>query len=229
MNKIKDFNRYGENIIRYTIALFSTVGIISIATMLVLNFTFVYGLIIDKSKLDNITGLSTERLMSNYKGLINYLQNPFIDKLKFEDFKMSKMGELHFYEVKNIFIGLQIISILFIIGLIAWFVLYKFKKRKGQDLIKTLNISSNIIASFFVALVVLYFINFSWAFTMFHKIFFRNDYWIFDAKTDSIINALPEELFMIYGAIILGIIIVVALVIKIIYLRKKCKEKELKN
>ena len=32
---------------------------------------------------------------------------------------------------------------------------------------------------------------------------------------DPIINALPEDLFMIYGAVILGIVIIVSIVIKI--------------
>ncbi|WP_195964740.1 DUF1461 domain-containing protein, partial [Clostridium cuniculi] len=69
---------------------------------------------------------------------------------------------------------------------------------------------------FFIVLVSAYIIDFSKAFIIFHKIFFKNDYWIFDENMDPIINALPEDLFMIYGAVILGIIIIVCIVIKVI-------------
>ena len=53
-----------------------------------------------------------------------------------------------------------------------------------------------------------YLIDFSWAFTMFHKLFFRNDYWIFDPRIDPIIIALPEELFMICGGAILILLVI---------------------
>jgi integral membrane protein (TIGR01906 family) len=64
-------------------------------------------------------------------------------------------------------------------------------------------------------------INFSKAFYVFHKIFFRNDYWIFDPNKDPIINALPEELFMIEAALIIILLLIFTLVIKVLYLKNK--------
>ncbi|WP_195987229.1 DUF1461 domain-containing protein, partial [Clostridium sp. D53t1_180928_C8] len=68
----------------------------------------------------------------------------------------------------------------------------------------------------FIVLLGAYITDFSKAFIIFHKIFFKNNYWIFDETIDPIINALPEELFMIYGAIILAIVILAAIIIKLI-------------
>ena len=92
----------------------------------------------------------------------------------------------------------------------------KNKKRYEFIIIRNFNLGANILIVFFIILISAYIIDFSKAFVLFHKIFFRNNYWIFDANTDPIINALPEDLFMIYGAIILGIVIISSIIIKII-------------
>ena len=47
---------------------------------------------------------------------------------------------------------------------------------------------------------------------IFHKLFFDNDYWIFDYRTDPIILLLPDEFFMhcalmIFGGVLLGAIV----------------------
>ena len=167
--------------------------------------------------------------MNDYSGLINYLQNPFIEQLKFKNFVMSPYGEIHFYEVKRIFISLIIIALIFIIGNFIYVIACKIKGYKyfGRRIIGNLNSGSNILIMFFIILVAAYIIDFSKAFIIFHKIFFKNDYWVFDENMDPIINALPEDLFMIYGAIILGIIIILSITIKVInkkYLNEQVSE-----
>ena len=37
--------------------------------------------------------------------------------------------------------------------------------------------------------------NFTGAFTVFHEIFFRNNFWLLDARTDLLINMFPEGFF----------------------------------
>lgn len=211
-----------KNIWKVIAVIFSAIAIIAISTVVVLNSVWLYAIMIDKYNLTEVTALSKEALIKNYTGLVNYLQNPFIDKLSFEDFIMSTNGEIHFYEVKRIFIFLIIIAILFIIGVIAWSLLEKYKKRyQNNSLLYILNGASNVLVGFFIGIVILYFVNFSWAFTMFHKIFFRNDYWLFDPVLDPVINALPEGLFMVMGGIILGIIILAVVGIKSMYYRER--------
>lgn len=202
---------------RILMSIFTAVAIIAIATIIALNLRFIYIFIIDKYKLVNITGVSKANLIIDYNELINYLQNPFIESLEFENFTMSSYGEIHFLEVKRIFISLIVIALVFIIANLFYIFLCKLKMRSSyKNIIKNLNSGSNILIIFFIILLAAYVIDFSKAFIIFHKIFFKNDYWIFDATIDPIINALPEDLFMIYGAIILGIVILSSIIIKLI-------------
>ncbi|MEE0931974.1 MULTISPECIES: TIGR01906 family membrane protein [unclassified Clostridium] len=222
MRKVNGEKVYLNSVLKILMSIFTAISIIAISTIIALNLRFIYKFIIDKYDLVNITGVSVENLMIDYSGLINYLQNPFIGSLKFQNFPMSPYGEIHFYEVKRIFIALIIISLIFIIGNLIYVIVCRIKGYKyfSRRVIGNLNSGSNILIMFFIILVAVYIIDFSKAFIIFHKIFFKNDYWVFDENMDPIINALPEDLFMIYGAIILGIIIISSIIIKVI--NKKC-------
>ena len=226
MGKVNGKKVYLNSVLKILMGIFTAISIIAISTIIALNLRFIYKFIIDKYDLVNITGVSGENLMNDYSGLINYLQNPFIEQLRFKNFAMSPYGEIHFYEVKRIFISLIIIALIFIIGNFIYVIACKIKGYKyfGRRIIGNLNSGSNILIMFFIILVAVYIIDFSRAFIIFHKIFFKNDYWVFDENMDPIINALPEDLFMIYGAIILGIIIISAITIKVIN-KKFLKEK----
>ena len=47
-------------------------------------------------------------------------------------------------------------------------------------------------------------IDFQRMFLLFHRVFFSNDYWIFDPDADEIINILPEQFFMHCALIVVG-------------------------
>lgn len=222
-------SKFLEKIGCYIWAIFSSISAICISALMIINSIWIYGVIVDKYELTKVTRLSKDALMSDYKGLINYLQNPFVDKLTFDNFAMSEYGEIHFIEVKKIFLALIIITAIFVIALVTWVILRKFKKKNIEGLLKSFNSSANILIGFFAGIVALYFIDFSWAFTMFHKIFFRNDYWIFDPTIDPVINALPEELFMICGAAILFVLLIMIIVVKFMYYRRKNNKTYSKN
>lgn len=211
-------NRVLIVVLNFINALIIAISIIAISTITTLNFKFIYRTIISKYDLVNTTGLSSDILMINYNKLIDYFQNPFNDTLELPNFFMSKYGKIHFYQVKKIFIFLIVIGIIFILFNTIYISMCKVKNKKNYKIIimRNFNLAANILIIFFIILTFAYVIDFSKAFILFHKIFFRNNYWIFDASTDPIINALPEDLFMIYGAIILGIIIISSIIIKII-------------
>ncbi len=42
-------------------------------------------------------------------------------------------------------------------------------------------------------------LNFEKSFIIFHKLLFRNDYWIFNPDLDPVINILPEEFFSLWN------------------------------
>ena len=102
----------------------------------------------------------------------------------------SDSGKQHFVDVKDLFNNLDVLLIISLVLLSLSLVLFgkkiKFRFLKYSSL--TLLILPLILGTFF-------FINFDTSFTMFHKIFFRNDMWLFDPSMDPIINILPQEFF----------------------------------
>lgn len=200
--------------------IYYAISIIAIAVLSVLNTTVVYKYVIDKYELEKYTLLPKDILMDNYTRVISYVQNPFNKELVLNSLPMSNFGRIHFFEVKRIFIALYIMSIIFIIIMIFKIIANK-NKGIGRQLIGSLNNSVNIIALIFVSVSIMIMVNFDKTFYYFHKLFFRNDYWIFDSKTDPIINALPEELFMIELILIIGLLLIFTLVIKILHLKNK--------
>lgn len=214
MNKILHFLK--KAIIGIIVATL-TIGMSFIAA---LNLTIIYSYSIDKYNLNTIVNLSKSSLLNDYYNLIYYLQNPFIKNLKFKNFVMSANGEFHFYEVKKIFLNIYLI--LFIIIVLSILYIY-IKKRIGKKvkLYKLLNYGANTLIVFLTTLLLSIYIDFSKAFTVFHKIFFNNDYWIFDERTDPIIRVLPEEVFKLYALIILLFIFIAVVSYKVYYLRNR--------
>ncbi|KLE16130.1 TIGR01906 family membrane protein [Clostridium sp. C8] len=196
-----------------SIALF-TIGISVIAS---LNLRSIYKYSIQKYDLDKIGQLSKEKLMEDYNILLNYLQNPFAKKLKFNNFIMSSNGEFHFYEVKKIFLSIYLIVLIFVLIFIVIYLIKKYNNKKIK-LIKSLNYGANALISIITVLLTSIFIDFSKAFIIFHKIFFNNEYWIFDSKTDPIINVLPEEVFKLYALVVIIFTLIAIIVYKTIYI-----------
>ena len=96
-------------------------------------------------------------------------------------------------------------------------------KRIGNKvkLSKLLNYGANTLIVILTTLLLSIYIDFSKAFTVFHKIFFNNDYWIFDERTDPIIKVLPEEVFKLYALIILLFIFIAVVSYKVYYLKNR--------
>ncbi|NKF06299.1 TIGR01906 family membrane protein [Clostridium gasigenes] len=211
----KNISKFINIILGLCITLFS----ICFSVILVLNLTFIYKVSIEKFNLVKDTGVSAENLMINYKSMINYIRNPFIEELKFKDFAMSSSGQIHFEEVKDIFMNLYIMMFISMVILILFKVIKKVLV--NISLIKALNYSSNMIFILFGVITTMIVVDFSKTFVIFHNIFFDNSYWIFDPRTDPIINALPEMVFMIYALIIIMFLLVEAILFKVIYYKKR--------
>jgi integral membrane protein (TIGR01906 family) len=90
--------------------------------------------------------------------------------------------------------------------------LYPFGKRKITLLLKTVSAVSGGIIALLAVIAVIGAVNFDFAFTWFHLIFFNNDKWILDARVDLLINIVPIE-FFIDAAILLGAIFAAGLVL----------------
>lgn len=180
-----------------------------------------YSLFIKLNKIPNYNNLSREEILNDYNNIIHYLNSPQEEVLKFKNFKISPIGEFHFLEVKEIFSSIYLICLAcLILGIILFILLKKFKLKIS---LKAFNIFFYEVLFIFLGLVLSFYLNFSKVFTLFHKIFFNNDYWIFDPKKDPIINVLPESYFLFLAVFILFLVMILSITSKIFYTLKKHK------
>lgn len=189
------------------------------SVILVLNSTIIYKLSIPMLKIMDKVTIPREKVIEDYTRVINYIRNPFIEKLNLENFKMSGEGEIHFYEVKEIIVSLEIIFIMLIVIGIIIFLLNKRKVIKFP--IESFKYTFNFTLIAFTSLLIAFYVDFNYIFNKFHGIFFNNNYWIFDPKKDPIINVLPESYFMLCAVVVILFTIIITLILRTIY--KKIK------
>ncbi|MDH2336851.1 TIGR01906 family membrane protein [Clostridium perfringens] len=180
-----------------------------------------YSLFIKLNKVPNYNNLSKKEILNDYNNIIHYLNSPQEEVLKFKNFKISPIGEFHFLEVKEIFSSIYLICLAcLILGIILFILLKKFKLKIS---LKAFNIFFYEVLFIFLSLILSFYLNFSKVFTLFHKIFFNNNYWIFDPKKDPIINVLPESYFLFLAIFILFLVMILSITSKIFYTLKKHK------
>ena len=174
-------------------AIWFFLALVSTVVLIVLNCTPIYRYVINRYQLTTITGLP--------------------------DFSMSEAGMIHFAEVKHIFLVLYVIVLLFILAFGVFLVTRHHHKDKC--ILSTFNRGANLTFLTFGILIFFITINFSGTFTVFHKLFFNNNYWMFDYRTDPVILALPEQLFMIISIIIIMSLFAICGYIKYVYYKGK--------
>lgn len=193
-----------------------------LAIIITLNISSIlYSLLIKLNRIPNYNNIGKEEILNDYNNIINYLNSPSEQVLKFKNFKMSSTGEFHFLEVKKIFSSIYLIGLVCLILGIILFILFKNFKLKIS--LKALNIFFYEILFIVTSLLLSFYLNFSKVFTIFHKIFFNNDYWLFDPKKDTIINVLPESYFLFLAIFILFLVMIFSIIAKIFYTIKKHK------
>jgi len=219
MNKSNNFfYKFTNFLLSLTISLF----LISLSVNITLSFKKLYYFDIDYLNISNNYGMPKEEIIKNYDILIDYLKNKDINKLNMPSFKTSKEGEIHFAEVKNIFMKFNtIMYITFFLSLFGMF--YKIKKRN----FKFLKLSSIFLIFIPVLLSIPFTINFDKSFTIFHKIFFNNNYWEFDPELDPIINVLPEEFFLHCAIFILAMLSIFSIILYLSYIEIKKHHNEI--
>lgn len=191
---------------------------LSIGLCIALFFRPIYYAEIERLQICETSRFSEEEIRANYDTLIDYCSPFNTDELKFPTFSSSKEALIHFAEVKTLFrllLGCGAVSF----ALLLFFII---KKRKTAD-ISFLRPAALITLLLPASILLLMSINFDNAFVIFHKIFFRNDYWLFSPETDPVITILPEAFFF-DCAIIIGVTILLgSLLLEILYriFRKK--------
>ncbi len=173
------------------LALICMLFIISFSVTAVLNFRPLYYFDISALDISEISGYPEEEIRENYDALIDYNSMFHRGELKFPTLAMSEGGRIHFEEVKAIFVFVQYLCIFTLVaGGIGILLKLKNKDTGFLKITGILTIAVPLLLGMLIA------INWDAFFVTFHHIFFRNDYWIFDAATDPVITILPDTFFL---------------------------------
>lgn len=200
------------------IGLVFTLFFSSIGVIFAVNFRPIYYFDIDYLNIPETSGYDKELIRRNYDVLIDYNSPFYKGDLAFPDLQSSPQGLQHFEEVKDIFITFYYLALITLIACIL-VIIYKNKKKDSKYLL-TSSITI-VILPLVVALVAA--INFDKVFIIFHKVFFRNDYWIFIPQFDPIINILPQTFFLHSLILILLVLLLGSLSLFIAYKIKTSK------
>ena len=150
--------------------------------------------------------LTMAQMQANYDRIIEYSLFPWVRELHLETLPMSDAGAQHFAEAKDIFQlfvqgGLLALVVAVVLG--SW--LWRWHRSIGF-----LTAGAIIALATPLMLAIPLAIDFDRAFVVFHEIAFDNELWIFDPRTDPIIDYLPEALFMRNAFAILVVMIVLS-------------------
>lgn len=189
------------------LAIMLMIFIISFAVVFTVFFKPLYYFDINYLNIDQISGLDAETIKENYRILINYQSIFYQGTLNLPDFVMSDSGRIHFEEVKRIFVAIQVMMV--ISGLISIPMTIKKIKEKEYRFLRLTGLITIIVPTVLGFLAAL---DFERAFVLFHQIVFRNDYWIFDYRTDPVITILPETFFMHCFMLIVVIVCLLAII-----------------
>lgn len=161
----------------------------------------------------------TEEMMAYLKGNREELRVITTIEGKEQDF-FNEQDRFHMEEVQNLFVGgIWLRRVAGVIFLICLLILIRSKQSWGKMLCRTFWIGLGVFFSLLGVLAYLFSQDFTKYFTVFHEIFFDNDLWIFDPKTDYMIRMLPEGFFYDMGTrivIVFGMGLVITLVASII-------------
>lgn len=153
----------------------------------------VYPLEISYFALPDKVYLKAETIQYNFNILMNYLTNPFSQKLAMPDFRSSAAGLHHFQAVKYLFHLAQAVFLLTLPALILF--IQKVVKKRFLALYQRSFFILSVLPFVMICLAGL--IGFNSFFTLFHQVLFVGDNtWLFDPAKDPVIWILPEEFFM---------------------------------
>ena len=161
------------------------------------------------------SGVSAELCRLNYDTLIDYNVLGGSETLAFPTMKMSENGRIHFEEVKQIFVVMQILALAGLAAFAAF--LFRSRGRQKAEAFRWMRCAVGITLGLGAIVLLAVLIDWNTAFCIMHSIFFNNDYWLFDPRTDPIITILPDTFFLHCGLLILCLIAIFCTGLEILY------------
>lgn len=207
-----------DNLLCTIFAIFFCVSLLIFSTKITIMFKPIYYVDIKALNLSSKTFLSENEIKSVYDYLINFLTSSDISTFSIPYLHSSNNGIVHFYEVKSLLKGLDY---LFYLSVTLCYIAVIFNLIKIHSLFfKEMFLIFGTIISY---LIISFSINFDSAFTVFHEMVFKNDYWLLDPKTDPVINILPEMFFLHCAIFMLIILIASSSLVIFLYNKKAAK------
>ena len=172
----------------------SVLCLLAVAILLTIYLAWLlYPMEISHFNLPDKVYLKAETIQYNFNILMDYLTNPFSQKLAMPDFRSSEAGLHHFQAVKYLFHLAQAIFLVTLPALI--FFIKKVVKKGFLALYQRILFILSVLPFVMICLAGL--IGFNSFFTLFHQVLFVGDNtWLFDPAKDPVIWILPEEFFM---------------------------------
>ncbi|WP_050606547.1 TIGR01906 family membrane protein [Clostridium niameyense] len=161
--------------------------------------------------------LTIDQIKNIYDYLIYYLNSRKNIDFILPYLPSSKEGVIHFKEVKSII--LNIYNIFNVSLIISLPLIYTNLKNKNLEFLKY----SSILLLSFPLLLIPFSLNFHKSFDIFHRMFFANDYWLFDPIKDPIITLLPEQFFFHCAFLITSLITLSGMINIYLYIKLKSK------
>ena len=147
-----------------------------------------------------------------------------------QDF-FNERDRLHMRDVRNLFLGgMKVGVICLAVAAVILAVLRKREEDWKRLYFRTYSIALSAWLVIGVLLGIAFCVDFTTCFTIFHKLFFTNNLWVFDPETDYMIRMLPEGFFSdmviriseVFGGVLLLIWIV------LFFGKNNCKKEEKK-
>lgn len=197
--------------------------LVSVSVVLTLNFRPLYYAEMKLLDISTKSGYSDEIIKENYDVLIDYNNIWYDGNLEFPDFPMSEEARIHFEEVKNVF---AIFEYGAVVLLPLSLIIFVFSKRR-QKCIAAASAAAYSIGTLLAA-AILIIQNWELVFVTFHKLVFKNDYWIFDPVTDPVILILPDAFFMHCAVLIIFFILLGSAVFVVTWRKLKRRLRNIK-
>ncbi len=199
-------------------ALMIALFIISFAVVFVLYCRPLYYLDIRLLHLEESSGVAADAIRRDYDSIVHYLSVWNRAPLTMSTFAMSEQGRIHFADCKVIFDAVQVLCLATgILTLVSYFL-----HRHGGNS-RYLRMAGILTILLPTVLGVLCVWRWDLVFETFHKVFFRNDYWLFDPALDPVILVLPDAFFFQCAVIIFAIVLAGGLICLIRAHRRKNK------
>lgn len=175
-----------------------------------------------KHNIDKLTGKDFNELEEIANDLILYLDGKESEDIMQPNFNNKEI--LHMEDVKMLFTSGKLIRTISVV-LSLFLTSYFFNKRQKKYFkFIFMGLFSNWIILTILGFMIYF--DFNKYFTIFHHIFFSNDLWILNPKTDLLIQMLPEDFFMnMASRIVLFFLIFLTLVQGLFYIIIKTDKK----